>query len=109
MKKISAPLAAAILAGFDAAASEAKPVNLGIPTSILAFFAVHGDDVRRLLVDLSEPESGADPVAIDPMAMVERIAEQWDGCQHDSVGEVIDIGQAIRSAGQRFIAEDSRI
>lgn len=59
MTKISAPLAAAILAGFDAAASECKPVNLGIPTSILAFFSVHGDDVRQLLMELSEPDPPA--------------------------------------------------
>jgi hypothetical protein len=109
MNKISAPVAAAILAGFDAAANECRNSGpMPIPTAIQAFFHVHGDDVRQLLMDLSEPESGADPAAIDPMTLVERIAEDWDGCTYDAPGQSIDIGDAIRFAGKRLITEESR-
>lgn len=33
---------------------------------------------------------------------IEQIAQQWDGCMFDSVGETIDIGDAIRAAGKRL-------
>lgn len=34
------------------------------------------------------------------MPLIERIAEQWDGCMYDAPGGEIDIGQAIRSAAR---------
>lgn len=36
------------------------------------------------------------------MAVVEQIAQQWDGCNYEASGEDIDIGEAIRMAGARF-------
>lgn len=35
---------------------------------------------------------------------VERIAQEWDGCMYDGVGEAIDIGAAIRSSVKRAAA-----
>lgn len=41
--------------------------------------------------------------AVDLGEVIEQIAEQWDGCSYDAVGETIDVGQAIRAAGERLI------
>ncbi|MFI8570444.1 hypothetical protein ACIGEO_02840 [Stenotrophomonas bentonitica] len=38
-------------------------------------------------------------------SVVEQIAQQWDGCQYDAPGEMVDIGAAIRRAGKRLSAE----
>lgn len=35
--------------------------------------------------------------------IIEQIAQQWDGCNYDTVGETIDIGPAIRAAGKRLV------
>ena len=45
------------------------------------------------------PEKRADA------SVVEQIARQWDGCQYDAPGEMVDIGAAIRGAGKRLSAE----
>ncbi|WP_353949808.1 hypothetical protein [Stenotrophomonas maltophilia] len=41
--------------------------------------------------------------AVDLGQIIEQIAQQWDGCSYDVVGETIDVGQAIRAAGERLI------
>ncbi|WP_447898030.1 hypothetical protein [Stenotrophomonas sepilia] len=41
--------------------------------------------------------------AVDLGQIIEQIAQQWDGCSYDAVGETIDVGQAIRAAGKRLI------
>ncbi|HHA2674538.1 TPA: hypothetical protein ACOECQ_000596 [Stenotrophomonas maltophilia] len=41
--------------------------------------------------------------AVDLGEIIEQIAQQWDGCSYDAVGETIDVGQAIRAAGKRLI------
>ncbi|MFK7090537.1 hypothetical protein A203_16585 [Chromobacterium violaceum] len=38
-------------------------------------------------------------------AVIEGIAQQWDGCIYDSPSGDIDIGQAIRAAGKRLVSE----
>ncbi|WP_242898967.1 hypothetical protein [Stenotrophomonas maltophilia] len=40
--------------------------------------------------------------AVDLGQIIEQIAQQWDGCSYDAVGETIDVGQAIRTAGKRL-------
>jgi len=37
--------------------------------------------------------------------VIEQIAQQWDGCMYDSVGETINIGEAIRAAGKRLSSQ----
>ncbi|WP_329770929.1 hypothetical protein [Stenotrophomonas maltophilia] len=44
---------------------------------------------------------------VDMSNVIEQIAQQWDGCSYDAVGEPIDIGQAIRAAGKRLDLIDS--
>ncbi|HDS1129583.1 TPA: hypothetical protein QDZ99_003588 [Stenotrophomonas maltophilia] len=46
--------------------------------------------------------------AVDLGRIINQIAEQWDGCCYDAVGETIDIGQAIRAAGMRLAMTDSQ-
>lgn len=41
--------------------------------------------------------------AVDLGKIIEQIAQQWDGCNYDAVGETIDVGRAIRAAGKRLI------
>ncbi|WNV14506.1 hypothetical protein [Stenotrophomonas maltophilia] len=41
--------------------------------------------------------------AVDLGQIIEQIAQQWDGCSYDAVGETIDVGQAIRAAGKRLL------
>ncbi|MGE8283674.1 MAG: hypothetical protein ACN6PX_07410 [Stenotrophomonas lactitubi] len=41
--------------------------------------------------------------AVDLGKIIEQIAQQWDGCNYDAVGETIDIGPAIRAAGKRLV------
>ncbi|KWV45044.1 hypothetical protein [Stenotrophomonas maltophilia] len=41
--------------------------------------------------------------AVDLPNVIDQIAQQWDGCNYDAVGETIDVGQAIRAAGKRLI------
>lgn len=41
--------------------------------------------------------------AVDLANVIDQIAQQWDGCSYDAVGETIDVGQAIRAAGKRLI------
>ncbi|OVE49411.1 hypothetical protein [Chromobacterium violaceum] len=37
-------------------------------------------------------------------AVIEEIAQQWDGCIYDSPSGDIDIGWAIRAAGKRLVS-----
>lgn len=37
--------------------------------------------------------------------VIEQIAQQWDGCMYDTVGETINIGEAIRAAGKRLSSQ----
>ncbi|PWQ87124.1 hypothetical protein DKY64_04745 [Stenotrophomonas maltophilia] len=41
--------------------------------------------------------------AVDLANVIDQIAQQWDGCSYDAVGETIDVGQAIRATGKRLI------
>lgn len=55
------------------------------------------------LLGLYQPLYAAPAQAVDLGEVIEQIAEQWDGCSYDAVGETIDVGQAIRAAGERLI------
>ncbi|OWQ73824.1 hypothetical protein [Stenotrophomonas maltophilia] len=46
--------------------------------------------------------------AVDLANVIDQIAQQWDGCSYDAVGETIDVGQAIRAAGKRLANTDSQ-
>lgn len=46
---------------------------------------------------------GAPAQAVDLTNVIDQIAQQWDGCSYEAVGETIDVGQAIRAAGKRLI------
>lgn len=46
--------------------------------------------------------------SVDLGQIIEQIAQQWDGCNYDAVGETIDVGQAIRAAGKRLANTDSQ-
>lgn len=56
-----------------------------------------------LLADVGIPAS--QPAELADASVVEQIAQQWDGCQYDAPGEMVDIGAAIRRAGKRLSAE----
>ncbi|MCX2894834.1 hypothetical protein ORG27_14740 [Stenotrophomonas lactitubi] len=45
--------------------------------------------------------------AVDLGQIIEQIAQQWDGCSYDAVGETIDVGRAIRAAGKRLIDSEA--
>ena len=45
------------------------------------------------------------PAELADASVVEQIAQQWDGCQYDAPGEMVDIGAAIRRAGKLLSAE----
>jgi hypothetical protein len=58
MNKISPDMAAAILAGFNLADEMVIDSPASVPTSVAAFFRIHGADVRRILEEMSqEPEA----------------------------------------------------
>lgn len=59
MNKISPDLAAAILAGFNLAAEMVEESPMTVPTSVAAFFQIHGADVRKILEEMS-----AEPVVV---------------------------------------------
>lgn len=70
------------------------------------FFREFGD---RRWIDISivprplyatPPAQAADSV-LEDAALIEQIAQQWDGCMYDAVGEYIDIGESIRSAARK--------
>lgn len=46
--------------------------------------------------------------AVDLANVIDHIAQQWDGCSYDAVGETIDVGQVIRAAGKRLALIDSQ-
>lgn len=58
----------------------------------------HGERFRALVFADAAPPAQA----VDLGQIIEQIAQQWDGCSYDAVGEPIDIGQAIRAAGKRL-------
>ncbi|WP_427183650.1 hypothetical protein ACL598_17750 [Bordetella bronchialis] len=60
-------------------------------------------DVARSRILPAASEAGAVPVAAS--SIIEKIAQQWDGCEYDGVGGAINIGNAIRSAGSRLMRE----
>lgn len=47
--------------------------------------------------------------AVDLRKIIEQIAQQWDGCNYDAVGETIDVGRAIRAAGKRLIDSQAEV
>ncbi|WP_141057034.1 hypothetical protein [Stenotrophomonas rhizophila] len=57
-------------------------------------------DAMKWIKSSQQPAQG-----IDLGQIVEQIAQQWDDCTYDAVGETIDIGEAIRAAGKRLIAQ----
>lgn len=53
-----------------------------------------------------EAVAGAAPAAVTPLpAVLEQIAQGWDGCKYDAPGETLDIGADIRAAAARLLAE----
>lgn len=61
---------------------------------------------------VSRPEWECEPLYAAPPAqgidlgqIVEQIAQQWDDCTYDAVGETIDISEAIRAAGKRLTGQ----
>lgn len=42
-----------------------------------------------------------------PDSLVETLAAQWDGCEYDAPGGLIDIGDAIRRAGLPLAASQA--
>lgn len=50
--------------------------------------------------------AGAAPAAVAHLpAVLEQIAQGWDGCKYDAPGETLDIGADIRAAAKRLLAE----
>ncbi|SFB61571.1 hypothetical protein [Delftia tsuruhatensis] len=50
--------------------------------------------------------AGASPAAVAHLpAVLEQIAQGWDGCKYDAPGETLDIGADIRAAAKRLLAE----
>lgn len=77
---------------------EAGPVTFGgnPGAEAIAWAERHGHTLHYLYA--------APPAqAVDLGQIIDQIAQQWDGCSYDAVGETIDIGQAIRAAGKRLI------
>jgi hypothetical protein len=44
---------------------------------------------------------------IEVQGTIEDLAQQWDGCMYDAPGGEMDIGQAIRQAGERMLKQRS--
>ncbi|WP_088100311.1 hypothetical protein [Xanthomonas retroflexus] len=61
----------------------------------------HGD--TELVPFYAAPPAQQSAQAVDLRKIIEQIAQQWDGCNYDAVGETIDIGPAIRAAGKRLV------
>lgn len=61
--------------------------------------------MRRVLHHLTEQPAQA----VDLGKIIEQIAQQWDGCNYDAVGETIDVGRAIRAAGKRLIDSQAEV
>ncbi|MBH1591437.1 hypothetical protein I5U77_03095 [Stenotrophomonas maltophilia] len=61
--------------------------------------ALNRADARDDAADAAAPPAQA----VDLGKILDQIAQQWEGCNYDAVGETIDIGQAIRAAGKRLI------
>ena len=82
---------------------EAGPVTFGgTPgAEAIAWAERHGHTLHYLYA--------APPAqAVDLANVIDQIAQQWDGCSYDAVGETIDVGQAIRAAGKRLALIDSQ-
>ncbi|WP_188240681.1 hypothetical protein [Stenotrophomonas maltophilia] len=60
---------------------------------------VRFDDVKALI----DSRTVQTAQAVDLDNVIDQIAQQWDGCSYDAVGETIDVGQAIRAAGKRLL------
>jgi len=53
--------------------------------------------------------AGAAPAAVAPLpAVLEQIAQGWDGCMYDAPGETLDIGADIRAAATQALADLER-
>lgn len=63
-------------------------------------------DAECLVCQALEAVAGAAPAAVTPLpAVLEQIAQGWDGCKYDAPGETLDIGADIRAAAARLLAE----
>lgn len=62
-------------------------------------------EVRAVRAVLALQSVRPQPAELANASVVEQIAQQWDGCQYDAPGEMVDIGAAIRRAGKRLSAE----
>ncbi|MBH1736299.1 hypothetical protein I5V12_01645 [Stenotrophomonas maltophilia] len=60
-------------------------------------------DAQAILEVLAQNAARPPAQALNLGQIIEQIAQQWDGCSYDAVGETIDVGQAIRAAGKRLI------
>jgi len=58
-----------------------------------------------MTIDKNNKAPDPQPAERANASVVEQIAQQWDGCQYDAPGEMVDIGAAIRRAGKRLSAE----
>ncbi len=68
-----------------------------------AFEAKYGAGQMSLYRALVVGDAAPPAQAVDLGKIIEQIAQQWDGCNYDAVGETIDVGRAIRAAGKRLI------
>lgn len=73
--------------------------------AIMAKLAFLLDEDQFADLDAVALAAGVSPPvqAVDLGHVIDQIAQQWDGCSYDAVGETIDVGQAIRAAAKRLI------
>lgn len=65
------------------------------------------DQMATILDSIGPLYTHPQPAELADASVVEQIAQQWDGCQYDAPGEMVDIGAAIRRAGERLSAEQA--
>ncbi|MBH1672532.1 hypothetical protein I5U90_05690 [Stenotrophomonas maltophilia] len=94
------------VAGLDMhAAGDAELARINHP-EVMAKIRAKQEAKNALHFDTPLPGNAAAPIpaqAVDLANVIDHIAQQWDGCSYDAVGETIDVGQAIRAAGKRLI------
>jgi hypothetical protein len=60
-------------------------------------------------ISMLQDLAGAAPAAVAPLpAVLEQIAQGWDGCMYDAPGETLDIGADIRAAATQALADLER-
>lgn len=89
----------------DLTPTATTPCRILTNERLLGVGAAHGRHSVSMLPYARDVEAATIEAVLEKMqAVIESVAQDWDGCSHDDICGAVDIGWAIRQLTQRRLA-----